>query len=536
MAYTIEDVENLEGDEVLTFTANLTLIGRILEMGFRVYPAESYPRDSRAPLIVGGVQNLLDAELLELCRGRVRELVIVVMRETAHDHEALFDGARTRREQTQHLERQSDHDTAVELLDNSQKVIEIYRECIKWLTKVRGEDPGQRQQQLDPEVVGLIKQFKDTTDYLYLVMQEVARRISNGNNGVAEALVAIGPPDEHQAHVGLNIGFEVLEIVYQLNSYDIERAADLFFAAFFMNCGLWEQDEPNGHESRGAVMYSMLREQIPGLPDVGDLVCEHGKIKAMTHAYVVIVTTHLDEEEKSQRVTYEYSDIPGAEHLIEAQLQETIGLVWRADNHSVAIEVQQADLEFVTDLTALSIAEHVVDGIGQERTYKQILGEMTKEITSPSIPNYSLIRHLHTRQSTYAQILSAETRVHKVFLVGTFIQFAYDENGLANTAEQRMLDGGIGLCYAPNRLWFLGHNNLTGRLLQESEHVQDLVRARMGSNRLPCQRVVDISSALNQRIFTTKRGRVVGILDKRSLDQFLETRRELLIEIEKLIT
>ena len=521
-------VRNLDSDDAIIFNAPLIIVQQIIEEGFCVYPAEAFPRDSRAPLVAAGIGNLLDHDKLKQYyeSGRVTSLLVVVMRESTLDHKkALFDDALNRRQRRNQLESTTDREIATQLQDNAQKVVKIYRLCIQWLTEMQGQPPEAREKQLDPEVANLIKQFKETADFLYEVMSEVSRRVMAGNRNIAQTLQTIGRPDDEQAHRDLRTGFEVVEVIYQYSNYTVQRSAEMFIAAFFMNCGLWEGDRAQDHGARSALLYSIIRTHVLQLPDVASLIAEHGKIKAMTRAYQAYVTTRVHGDDKQTSMTFEYRGHSGAENEIRLWLQETINLAWHPEDHEIDIVVEPADPEFVADLTILTIAEWIVASVEKGETHQATFAAMVEKITRSSIPNYRLDRHLHTRQSAYAKVLAAAARVHSVFPVGAFIQFSYEENGHRHAAEQLALNGGIALCVAEGVWWLLGHKEKPGELLIRPNNILDLTSARMGPRNFPKQRIIFLEDVIDGRIFRA-RGSVVGFLNRKTLLDFIEKEDE----------
>ncbi|MDP3995549.1 MAG: hypothetical protein Q8P78_02945 [bacterium] len=481
--------------------------------------------------------------------------VVVFPKNTPASCAEAFRGraAQTHTQETSQQE-ESARQIAPKLRDSLNELVELYRLYIQIEGKIEGNESfmdAALKRGIDKEVATKLMGCREHAPYLCEVFKTIVHERFNGQFNVVDAYRGISAPSQQQARFAIDFAIEVSEIAYQCNriiaqegltrqhpglvEFTVDVVADLCVAALFSHNACWgEEGAVEDHEAKSAANYVVMRQHVPHLPPVEDLIENHSSVWPYDWVYAIHVeaagmvagATHKTER-TSYRLGSGWDQNTKLETAIAAGLERTIDLQGLGISHNV--QSWCADPCIVLYINILAIAERIVEAVQARANLAGLFADLAARIPKPQDPDYAIETHMRTGLPLYSRVVAAATAKRNTIPRGAIVLFANGTGEMrSEPARHVAVDGGIAISLGgdPVELLLVSHDNIRG-LLQAPKSAQTLAQATMGANGYPMMHFISFAHGPHRQIFQN-RGTVVGIVDRESLERFLAPRMHMI--------
>lgn len=538
-----------------------------LKRGWRAFTATAIKKeaDQQSTAIEAG--QPLTEDSVNRCADNwsIRRFPVVVFPESTPKEcaDVFCEHAQKQGMQEKPIEQMPPQAVAETARDRADELVSVHNLYIALERRLEGTadtlEEAIRVDRIDPEIARKLLRYRENVGYLRRVFEAIIRAGLNGDFSIIEAYQAIEPPTQAQARFAIDLFITVVEMMFRSNQirargnlgrqypnlahFKFGDVIDMGLVALFARNACWGADGVvDEFEAKSAENYALMRQRIPRLPPVEDLIAHQRSLWPHDWVYCTRVSTRRAGEgiaDEFAKIRYQLGSGPGESVGLERDVRSVLAL---ADLQSLGIScdvnVWQADPDIILRVCILAIAERIVYGQQEEgKTLHQIFAELAELLVSPPNAAYTIQGNFHRGLHLFSHALAAAATEYKVFPRGAIILFTHDgAEQPSEPAQQVAVDGGIALSLGggPEELLLVSHERADRRILERPNTAQEFLRPTMGARNIPKAHLIPLAVRTNELIFR-KRAIVLGVADAHSVRQFLKPWAEHITQARHLI-
>lgn len=500
---------------------------------FRIKVGEMYPRQATGnPLIAAGF--MVTREHIERWRNRgLGEvgLVVVLIADKVHENrvQSMFETAVNHWEEKMAEEERLAKEKSEAL---AKKMVQVYRRCDSLLQACSGDKSLMNGKiKLDPEIVSRLKLIGDDLEALESIVGEAIDKLLNdGDTSVFQKIEGFIPPETGQAKGAILTALDGLYCAYEFNLIYEEEGGNFGYG----DLTLFRRPELIGVFLAGFM--AGIIQPLELAAEISRQVCFH-KPKLPEVSRLILDSQHI---EWMSRFIYRINNDDGLVERVPAnQVRSGLALALaREFNLKLNAEKERLGEEFNSGVAS-----------------KNVLEELAARYDIPASYGYDINLHLYKGLPLYVYMLAAlcNTRPEAV-PAGAIVKFGkkrsaptegiaagrpFDSKVAKGSSARYLLDGGLAISLGDEQGDPLGpylhlgwREGLDGRIavLPMPGSPQALTTPS-----LDAKKMLALGWGLNRDIFSPKRRRIVGFVDRTTYSEIYTLFKEVISRVKEFL-